>query len=178
MVLRARPAYRQRDFQRGTRIDRSLKSSRVVYLGILAAFDSSITCSRRLSTDRTDRSLFETTDFARSPGRRKSNLATPYNASIRSLRRIRRTKKIVVTARMTAARLNVIHRAKMFLSSIDRAAVVQTGFQKRSSREMGFWCITFLQHTRAVLSERCLCYGERDVTAPEVTSVDKVLRIY
>lgn len=115
MVLRARSAYRQRDFQRGDKDLSGLNSSRIVYLGILAAFDSSITCSSRLSTERTERSFFETTDLARSPGRRKSNLATPYRASILTFRRIRRTKKIVVTARMIAARLSVIHRASMFL---------------------------------------------------------------
>lgn len=86
-----------------------------IYLGNLTAFDSSITCSRRLSLAKTERSFLETTDFARSPGRRKSNLATPYNASILSFLRIRRTKKIVVTAKIIAAKLKVIHSARMFL---------------------------------------------------------------
>lgn len=86
-----------------------------IYLGNLTAFDSSIICSRRLSLVKTERSFLETTDFARSPGRRKSNLATPYNASILSFRRIRRTKKIVVTTKIIAAKLKVIHSARMFL---------------------------------------------------------------
>ena len=104
-------------------------SSRVVYLDILDAFDSSITCSNRLSTERTVRSFFDTTDFARSPGRRKSNLATPYKASILSFRRINRTKKMVVSARMIAARLRVIQRANIFLWSVALVAEETTAFK-------------------------------------------------
>lgn len=93
------------------------------YLGNRAAFDSSITCSRRRSLAKTlARSFLETTDLARSPGRRKSSLATPYNASIRSFRRMKRTKKIVVNAKITAAKLRVIHNARMFLWSTARVA--------------------------------------------------------